>query len=231
MDMRLKAVAAHISTGVGFVDVGTDHGLVPAELARLGYSGNIIATDINPQPLEAARNTARAAGVEDRIEFLLCDGLSLCHSDMIDTIVIAGMGGELICRILDEAEWCLDSRYTLILQPMTKAEALRYWLVNNGCEIICEDQAQDGGTVYQIIVARFGGCTRLSDGELYTGKYGLALNKALYIKKLESAVDSFQAAVAGMSAALTAPEDGRLRLYRGILEELQEMRRAYGQGK
>lgn len=61
----------------------------------------------------------------------------------MDTIVIAGMGGDMICRILDEAEWCMSGKYKLILQPMTKQDILRYWLVNNGFEICRELIAED----------------------------------------------------------------------------------------
>ncbi len=37
------------------------------------FSGRIIATDINPAAIEAARENARAAGVADQIEFSVCD--------------------------------------------------------------------------------------------------------------------------------------------------------------
>lgn len=230
MDKRLICIASHISHGVGFADVGTDHGLIPAELAKRGYAGNIIASDINPLPLEAARATARAAGVEDRISFLLCDGLSLCDRDSIDTIVIAGMGGDMICRILDEAEWCMDERYALVLQPMTRPEVLRYWLVNNGFEIVCEDAAEDAGKAYQVIVSRFGGCTDLTDGELYIGRLALAADRELYMRLLKREIKSFEAALKGMSVGALA-QDGRRELYESVLSELYLIRRAYDDGQ
>ena len=62
--------------------------------------------------------------------------------------------------------------YTLILQPMTKCEILRYWLVYNEFEIISEELVRDD-RLYQIITARFGGHQRLNDAELYTGKTAL----------------------------------------------------------
>lgn len=73
----------------------------------------------------------------------------------MDTIVIAGMGGDMICRILDEAEWCMSGKYKLILQPMTKQDILRYWLVNNGFEICRELIAEDAGVLYQILTDAF----------------------------------------------------------------------------
>ena len=131
MNKRMHAIVKYIEPGRGLIDVGTDHGYLPAWMASHGYHGNIIAADINAAPLQKARENAEKAGVTDRITFQLCDGLEQCKPESVDTIIIAGMGGDMICRILDLAEWCMDRRYKLILQPMTKSEVLRYWLTNN----------------------------------------------------------------------------------------------------
>ena len=223
MNDRLKAIAAQIDGGVGFIDVGTDHGYLPAEMALSGYAGSIIASDVNPLPLGRAIKTAEDAGVRDRVEFLLCDGLSLCDAKKLDTIVIAGMGGDLICRILDGAEWCMDSRYKLILQPMTKAEVLRYWLCSNGFHILSESLAEDAGLLYQIITARYEGTNAaMRDSELFTGKAELAKDKALFARRRGAVRDMLEKAVAGMAAG-AAGDRGRIALYRGILSELEEM--------
>lgn len=221
MNDRLEKIASYIEPGLGFADVGTDHGYIPAALALAGYGGNIIASDINSGPLSAARATAEAAGVEGRIEFLLCDGLSLCDREKIDTIIIAGMGGDTICRILDEAEWVLDERYRLILQPMTKAEVLRYWLVNNGFEITAEDISPDGAALYQICVARFGGTTRLTDSELFTGKRELCRDSGLHARLTETVRRRIIKAIDGMESAGSGKNRARLGLYREILEEME----------
>ena len=172
MNNRLKAIAGLVKDGKGLIDVGTDHGYLPVYLAQNGYTGALLASDINPGPLDAARRTAREAAEEERIRFLLCDGLDGCPPERIDTIVIAGMGGDLICRILDRAEWCLDDAYTLLLQPMTKAEVLRYWLVNNGFRLEEELLVRDGGRIYQIIRARYSQNMTMSDAELFSGAFG-----------------------------------------------------------
>ena len=99
----------------GLVDIGTDHGMLPIALAQQGYTGNLLATDINEAPLRNARSNAADLGLSERIRFLKCDGLDDCPPDAVDTIVIAGLGGDTICSILDRAEWLFDSSYTLIL--------------------------------------------------------------------------------------------------------------------
>ncbi len=222
MNNRLERILSYIKDGTGVIDVGTDHGLLPAALACRGYAGNILASDIRSGPLEAAVRTAKAAGVDGRVRFLLCDGLDLCPPEDVDTIVIAGMGGDTICGILDRAEWCMDRRYTLILQPMTRPEVLRYWLVYNEFAITAEDLVEDGKEIYQIFTARFGGVTRLSDGELFTGNYAAVRKNPLFPAFLQSQIRRFEKAKAGLSEAGHAPA-GRLELIETILDQLKEM--------
>lgn len=223
MNKRMQAIVKYMESGRGVIDVGTDHGYFPTWMASHGYKGNIIASDINASPLQKAMETAREAGVEDKIRFQLCDGLDSCPPDLVDTIVIAGMGGELICRILDRAEWCMSKRYKLILQPMTKSEVLRYWLVNNEFEISSEDLILEGGTIYQLLVARFGGITKLSDAELFIGKKELCMDPELYSMQRKKYIKRFEAAIAGMEESSSGSFSPVLGLYREILAQLKEM--------
>ena len=78
---RLETIQSLIRPGIGTIDVGTDHGLLPIALAKQGYAGNLIASDIHSQPLQAARRNAAAEGVEQRISFRLSDGLDACQPD------------------------------------------------------------------------------------------------------------------------------------------------------
>lgn len=223
MNKRLLTITKYIDAGKGFIDVGTDHGYLPAWMAKHGYNGNIFASDINRAPLDKAIDTARNAGVSDKIEFQLCDGLSKCQPDEVDTIVIAGMGGDTICKILDLAEWCMDRRYKLILQPMTKSEVLRYWLVNNEFEILTEDPVLEGDTIYQLIVARFGGCTKLNDAELFLGQKTLCANLDLYEQQRQKLIKRFDAAISGMEKSSAGVKLPALKLYRTILSELKDV--------
>lgn len=231
MDNRLTKIASFIEDGIGFADIGTDHGFLPCELARSGYSGNIIASDINSLPLQTAIDLAEAQGLLERIDFQLCDGLSFFGRDKVDTIIVAGMGGDTICKILDEGYWCLDPKYKLILQPMSKAEVVRYWLVYNGFEILSEALAEDSGTLYQIICARYGGITRLSDAELFVGKYMLAEDKALFLRRLRQLCAVFYKALAGLEQAEDKAKRLRYALYCDIYAQLIEMRELYGEAQ
>lgn len=223
MNKRLQAIHSLICQGRGVVDVGTDHGYIPVALAQNGYGGKIIASDIRPGPLQAARSSAKSADVEDKIDFLLCDGLDGCEKTAIDTIVIAGMGGDSICGILDRAEWCMTPDYTLILQPMTKAEVVRYWLAYNGYEFLDEVLVKDGGIIYQVIRARIKENTSLSLAELFTGEYALAVKNPLFGEYLDTLISRFETGIKGLESA----KDCRpcsLSLKKQICSQLLEMR-------
>ena len=230
MKKRLECIAAHVPDGIGAIDVGTDHGYLPVALARRGYPGALYASDINAGPLAAAKRTATEAGLSGRIEFQLCDGLDRCTPDSVDCIVIAGMGGDTICAILDRAEFCMDARYTLVLQPMTRAEVLRYWLVYNGFAIVEEDIAEEGGTLYTVFVARFGGETRLNEAELFTGSFAQIKQHPLGRRMIGSQLARFNGVLAALERAGAGTEDGRQALMRLIREQLEEMEHAYRTG-
>ena len=220
MNRRLDCLYRLIAPGVGLIDVGTDHGYLPVRLAAEGYRGHLYASDIREGPLSAAKRNAAEADVAARIRFLLSDGLEACPPEDVDTIVIAGMGGDTICGILDRAEWCMDPRYHLILQPMIKAEILRYWLCHNGFLIDREELVEDGGTIYQIVCAVFTGENeRLSDAELWLGKRGLA-DPELYRRLLEREIGRVKRQIEGLASST---EEDRLRQFSALRLRLQEL--------
>lgn len=218
---RLEMIASCIENGIGIIDVGTDHGYIPAMMVQRGYSGNIYASDINEMPLEACKRNLEENGAAGRISFLLCDGLDACPPDMIDTIVIAGMGGDTIAGILDRAEWCLDSRYKLILQPMTKSEVLRYWLSYNGFAITDERLIKDNGKLYQLLCSRYDGQSHpMTDCELFTGKLGLIKSEPEFTEFIELQKRRFIGSIDGLRRSGDENLRSRLAIYENICKEL-----------
>ncbi|MBQ5743991.1 MAG: SAM-dependent methyltransferase, partial [Ruminococcus sp.] len=101
LDNRLRLCAAFVRQGARLADVGTDHAYLPVWLCRHGVCPSAIAADINPAPLQRGQMTVEAAGLSDRVQTRLSDGLAAVGADEADDIVIAGMGGELIAAIID----------------------------------------------------------------------------------------------------------------------------------
>ena len=224
MSNRLQLIASFVKNGIGVADVGTDHGYIPVMLVKRGYKGNIIATDINEGPLNKAKQSLIEADCEEAVELILCNGLDGCESEKIDTIIVAGMGGDTITGILDRAEWCAREDIKLILQPVTKPEILRYWLVNNDFRITNEAQAEENGTVYQIICAVPGRDCRYKDSELFIGRYDLIKGSTYYEQMLDKHIIRFSSAAEGLKSTDRVELLPWLGIIENILQELKTMR-------
>lgn len=152
LDNRLKMCVDMIS-GKGIVcDVGTDHALLAAYLITNGKCEKVIASDINEGPLESARKTVEKYGISGKVDLVLSDGLKNINGEGVSDIVIAGMGGETIIKILNECQFDLNG-IRLVLQPMTKAEILRKWLFMYGFSVISEKGVAEGEKLYTVITA------------------------------------------------------------------------------
>ena len=166
LDNRLKLCADFVRNGAKLADIGTDHAYLPVWLCRIGRCPCAIAADINPEPLKRGQSTIIESGMSGRIETRLSDGLKEIKSDEADDIVIAGMGGELIAKILSECSFATDSSKHFILQPMTKSEVLIAWLCENGFKILKQDCCVASGKCYTVILAEYSGEKHIAD-ELY----------------------------------------------------------------
>lgn len=153
---RLRAIAGLIDDGAAVADIGTDHGYLPVYLAQAGCSRRIIGIDSSPGSLEHARRSAEKYGVEDKIELICVSGLKCIEPGDADTIVIAGVGGETIMGILDDAPWtaaaCASGALKLILQPQTKLDVLKKFLHDKGYNVNSETTVADRGREYIILV-------------------------------------------------------------------------------
>lgn len=153
MDSRIAAIMNFVRAGSRVADIGADHGHLSIALAENNLATKIIATEKNLHPFEALSKNISDAGFFDVIEVRLGDGLKILHADEVDTICIAGMGGALIAKILDDAPEVVQSARQLILQPMNGAKKIRSWSAENSWVIVDEDLAESSGIIYEIICA------------------------------------------------------------------------------
>ena len=157
MDKRLLCIADLVRPGRRLADIGTDHAYLPVALVGSGKCPSALACDVRKGPLQNAKKAVEAAGLQDRIECRLGDGLSVVGPDEADEIVIAGMGGETIAAILAACPWSAAPGRRYLLQPMTHAEDLRRHLFAAGFEIGRELTVAVGRHVYLIIEATAAG--------------------------------------------------------------------------
>lgn len=153
LSKRLQAVADMIPKTNTLADVGTDHGFIPIYAIKNKIANKAIAMDINDGPLERAKQHIIDESLEDKIDCRLSDGLANLSTNEADTIVIAGMGGDLICKILS----CDFATKHLILSPHTHVEKVRFFLRNHGFNIVDENMVIDDNKFYNIIRADYVG--------------------------------------------------------------------------
>ena len=139
LSRRMEAVASMVTAGYTLCDVGTDHGYVPIALVQGNIIPKAIAVDINKGPLERANEHIRANGLTEQITTRLSNGLEAIHDGEVDSIVIAGMGGELVIHILTAGETVCRSAKELILQPQSEVSKVREYVRNTGYKIVDED--------------------------------------------------------------------------------------------
>lgn len=151
---RLSCIYSHI-TGKIIADIGTDHAYIPIELAKNNRIRRAFACDINKGPCDIARANIENEGFSDIIEVRLGGGLSVIEKGEADEIIIAGMGGKLICDIL-AADLETAAAARLVLQPMNAQAELRHFLIDNGFKITGEDLEIEGFKVYNILTAEKG---------------------------------------------------------------------------
>ena len=125
LSVRLRNIAEMVTPGSRLADVGTDHAWLPVWLCKQGRINAAVAMDLREGPLAAARVHIREAGLEKKIAVRLSDGLRELKTGEADCIVIAGMGGELIRRILADDADRLHTYSELILGPQSEPEKLK----------------------------------------------------------------------------------------------------------
>ncbi|MGN0692370.1 MAG: class I SAM-dependent methyltransferase [Oscillospiraceae bacterium] len=222
LDKRLS-LCAELVSGEYICDIGTDHGYLPAELLFSGKCTRATAADINEKPLEAAKVTFEKYNVSDKASLVLSDGLKAVDISGVTDIVIAGMGGELISRILEEGADKLSPGINLILQPMTKAPVLRKYLCSHGYEIVCERAACAGRFRYNVISARKNGKeTSCSEAEAEVGFMDFSRGD-----EREYALHRIST-IEGTGREVSRSDPVRGEYYYKLAEEIREYVRAHG---
>lgn len=195
LSIRLKTIATLVPNGARVCDIGTDHGYLSIYLKQSGIADLVIASDIRPDPLASAKRNIEKINVTG-IELRLGNGLQTVREAEVDTVIIAGMGGEVISGILNNCDWIKQKEYTLILQPTTSAEVLRKFLYETGFETEEEIPLFENGKLYAIMKCRFNSTPcKMEDYYYYIGKITpeSEQGKLYLIKQQKRAFDCMEA--------------------------------------
>lgn len=153
LSKRLQTIAHMVTPGNRLADVGTDHGFLPLYLLEHGQIPSALAMDVNVGPLERAKEHIENSNCQQYIETRLSDGLKELLPGEVDTVVIAGMGGGLMVRILTVELCKLEGLKELILQPQSEIHEVRKCLAKIGFSIVDEDMLVEDEKYYVVIRA------------------------------------------------------------------------------
>ena len=218
---RLKCIASLVKCDTA-ADIGTDHAYIPIELVKSERAKKVIASDVREGPIKIAAANISKYGLTDKIETRLGSGLSVLKKGEADNIIIAGMGGELICEIIKkDTETARAAK--LILQPMNYQYELRKYLIENDFTIETEDIACEGHRVYNILVVKNGRQKKYENDIEYHFPTFLLKNKNfkfLYEKKERE----FKKIITGIEISKNYDKE-KLNYYKECLEQLKKYRK------
>jgi tRNA (adenine22-N1)-methyltransferase len=142
---RLRAVAGLVPQKArSAADVGAGDGQLALALSGRGL--HVIATERAAGPFQRLRRLA--GGLECR----LGEGLDPLREGEVEGVVLAGMGGPTIARVLSRGAVVARRLSWLVLQPQQRAHQLERWLAAHGYEIMRAEWAIQGHRLYRVLL-------------------------------------------------------------------------------
>ena len=192
---RLELVASFVPQGAILLDVGSDHAYLPIELVERGQIESAIAGEVVEGPYQSAVKNVEAHGLKEKIQVRLANGLAAFEeADQVSVITIAGMGGRLIARILEEGLDKLANVERLVLQPNNREDDLRIWLQENGFQIVAESILEEAGKFYEILVVE-AGQMKLSSSDVRFGPFLSKEVSPVFVQKWQKEAEKLEFAL------------------------------------
>ena len=170
MSPRMLMVADAVKPCKSVFDTGSDHAFVPIYLVGKGICKKAVASDVKEGPTRVSLRNIKRFGLEDEIR--VEQGYGIENADGFECIIIAGMGGQLICDIIERNTAVAHRAKQLVLQPMNAPEKLRRYLWDNGYHISFENLCSEKHKVYNVICTEYSGLIeKYESWQLHTSKF------------------------------------------------------------
>lgn len=191
---RLQAVARLVTKEKVVADVGCDHAYTSIYLVQQGIASQVIALDVNRGPLERAKINIEKYGMQQQIQTRLSDGIKELKPGEVHTLLIAGMGGPLMQRILMGHPEVLEQVDELVLQPQSEIREVRVFLESIGFMICQEEMLMDEGKYYVMMKARKEETSQTLGREVFYryGKYLLENRNLCLQQYLKRELETFE---------------------------------------
>lgn len=219
MTERLQKLCAHLAACERFVDVGCDHGYCTKYMLDSGLCRSAVISDVSEGSLSKAERLLKKYVDSGICTPVCCDGLEGIEPREGDLVLIAGMGGEEILKIIRQAY----IPQTFVFQPMKNARELREFLLERGCKIEYDGLFTEtrAGLVknYFVIRGRAQGKTAPYTGaELAYGRDSLGTPELVALLNYELS-KNLAYAEGQLSPASRAEVEGRIQFIQEVLRD------------
>src|SRR5690625_3112875 len=186
LSKRLQHIAEHISKGAYFADIGSDHAYLPCYVCLSDPTVHAIAGEVREGPYQRALETVNYYQLHNQIQVRLGDGLDVID-EKVNEVVIAGMGGSLISKIISNGSKKLPIIQRFILQPNNHENYVRETLRKHKYFLSNEIILEENNHIYEILIAdRFSPDpyeTSLQHKQILFGPLLLEEKSPIFIKK------------------------------------------------
>ncbi|MGY3775691.1 tRNA (adenine(22)-N(1))-methyltransferase [Helcococcus sueciensis] len=181
---RIDKIVEFVDENKIVADIGSDHGITAIKIYEEKKPKKVIATDISKESLQKLVDKLQHSRYD--IETIVTDGIRDLPKN-IDEIIISGMGGYLISKIIKNGIDVAKLADKLILQANNSLDHLRKFLHSEGFEIIDEANVYEENYIYTIIVTKYTNQVNKYDNNDYYiyGKKNIENKDELTIKYIE----------------------------------------------
>lgn len=138
-------------------DIGADHALLSIYLIEQQIAPRVIATELGDGPYQRLCKAVENSPYSNSIEVRQGDGLQPIQPGEVESVVMAGMGGDTMVQVLSY-DWAKASSFAnFVFQPMSRPGALRGALAQQGWELTEEKLVEQNHHLFSILVATPGG--------------------------------------------------------------------------
>ena len=180
LSKRLEYISSFVDNNSYIADIGSDHGYLPYYLLEKNIAKKIYASDNKKGPFNNLKTTFLNVN-KDLYNLDLVSGIKNLPVD-IDTLLITGMGGDLIIKILNDDFDKLKNVNYIILSPQSHIEKVRLFMMNHGYQLIVEGIVFEDK--YYHVLKYKKGQEKLNDLEIEYGPILLKRKDKLFIDYL-----------------------------------------------
>lgn len=216
MTKRIETIVSLITFSETFADVGCDHGYCAEEVLKKGLAKTVYVTDISKPSLKKAE-ALLSKNYQGKFIPIVTDGLK--NVPEVEQVLIAGMGGEEIIKILQKAAY---KPVIVILQPMKNADKVRKYLHMSGYGIERDFMFFDGDKYYEVMRAVLNVVDGYTETEELYGRENLQRNSD-FLRYLRAKIEEIEGLLQldGLNRDSRLSLTKRLENLRGIKDETE----------